>query len=161
MTRTNIEDRIEVRAKLVDEHISLENQHDLEGVMGTFGVSAHYDDEYFMSRRAQWGASRQCFCIPSLWQKSSGRRFGGGIKAARASPRPRDLPVDIAITCSLVRRGGPVLVHQAAVLLHAPLPRDDALALRQPFATIMPGKGLSPPSFRSCSAHKSNASDGR
>jgi steroid delta-isomerase-like uncharacterized protein len=45
MTRTNVDDRIEARLKLVDQHISLENQHDLEGVMCTFGASAHYDDE--------------------------------------------------------------------------------------------------------------------
>jgi steroid delta-isomerase-like uncharacterized protein len=44
--RTKIDDdRMAARLKLVDEHIALENRHDLEGIMGTFGASAHYDDE--------------------------------------------------------------------------------------------------------------------
>jgi steroid delta-isomerase-like uncharacterized protein len=30
---------------LVEHHIRLENAHDLESVLGTFGFSAHYDDE--------------------------------------------------------------------------------------------------------------------
>jgi len=42
-------DRIAARLKLVDEHVRHENEHDLEGIMGTFGAAAHYDDE-------PWGA---------------------------------------------------------------------------------------------------------
>ncbi len=30
---------------MVEQHIRLENAHDLEGVLGTFGDTAHYDDE--------------------------------------------------------------------------------------------------------------------
>ena len=45
MTRLHLDDRIAARLKLVDEHISFENQHDLEGIMGTFGATARYDDE--------------------------------------------------------------------------------------------------------------------
>jgi len=45
MTTTSIDDRIAAHIKLVDEHVSLENQHDLEGIMATFGASARYDDE--------------------------------------------------------------------------------------------------------------------
>jgi steroid delta-isomerase-like uncharacterized protein len=41
----NIDDRIAARLKLVDEHIRLENQHNLKGIMETFGATAHYDDE--------------------------------------------------------------------------------------------------------------------
>jgi steroid delta-isomerase-like uncharacterized protein len=33
------------RIALVERHIRFENEHDLEGVLGTFGDSAHYDDE--------------------------------------------------------------------------------------------------------------------
>jgi len=33
------------RMALLDQHIRLENEHDLEGVLATFGYSAHYDDE--------------------------------------------------------------------------------------------------------------------
>jgi steroid delta-isomerase-like uncharacterized protein len=45
VTDITIDDRIAARLKLVEEHIRLENQHDLEGIMGTFGAVAHYDDE--------------------------------------------------------------------------------------------------------------------
>jgi steroid delta-isomerase-like uncharacterized protein len=38
-------DRQSVRVAAVDEHIRLENAHDLEGVLQTFGENAHYDDE--------------------------------------------------------------------------------------------------------------------
>jgi steroid delta-isomerase-like uncharacterized protein len=38
-------DRMAARLKLVDEHVRLENRHDLDGIMGTFGATAHYDDE--------------------------------------------------------------------------------------------------------------------
>ena len=33
------------RVALVDQHIRLENAHDLPGVLATFGASARYDDE--------------------------------------------------------------------------------------------------------------------
>lgn len=33
------------RIAIVEEHIRLENKHDLEGVLGTFGNAARYDDE--------------------------------------------------------------------------------------------------------------------
>jgi steroid delta-isomerase-like uncharacterized protein len=33
------------RIATVQRHIRLENEHDLEGVLGTFGDTAHYDDE--------------------------------------------------------------------------------------------------------------------
>jgi steroid delta-isomerase-like uncharacterized protein len=38
-------DRTSARIALVEQHIRLENAHDLEGVLQTFGDSAHYDDE--------------------------------------------------------------------------------------------------------------------
>lgn len=38
-------DRIASRIALVERHVRLENAHDLEGVLGTFGAGAHYDDE--------------------------------------------------------------------------------------------------------------------
>jgi steroid delta-isomerase-like uncharacterized protein len=41
----NSERRTSERLKLVDEHIALENQHDLEGILRTFGATARYDDE--------------------------------------------------------------------------------------------------------------------
>jgi steroid delta-isomerase-like uncharacterized protein len=36
---------IEARVKRVEEHLAMENAHDLEGVMRTFGKTARYDDE--------------------------------------------------------------------------------------------------------------------
>ena len=44
MTGTNT-DRIAARLKLVNEHVRHENDHNLEAIMGTFGATAHYDDE--------------------------------------------------------------------------------------------------------------------
>ena len=38
-------DRQSARIALVKHHISLENAHDLEGVLATFGETARYDDE--------------------------------------------------------------------------------------------------------------------
>jgi steroid delta-isomerase-like uncharacterized protein len=39
------EARAKSRLKLVEEHIRLENLHDLDGILGTFGPDARYDDE--------------------------------------------------------------------------------------------------------------------
>jgi steroid delta-isomerase-like uncharacterized protein len=38
-------DRRAARIAAVEQHIRLENQHDLEGVLATFGATAHYEDE--------------------------------------------------------------------------------------------------------------------
>src|SRR5581483_11003030 len=38
-------DRRAARIAIVERHIRLENEHDLEGVLGTFGDIARYDDE--------------------------------------------------------------------------------------------------------------------
>lgn len=38
-------DRESARIALVEQHIRLENEHDLEGVLRTFGETARYDDE--------------------------------------------------------------------------------------------------------------------
>ena len=36
---------IPARVRIVEEHVGLENQHDLDGIMETFGETARYDDE--------------------------------------------------------------------------------------------------------------------
>ena len=41
----NPKDRRSARIAIVDQHIRLENEHDLEGVLRTFGDTARYDDE--------------------------------------------------------------------------------------------------------------------
>ena len=38
-------DRLAARIAIVEQHVRLENEHDLEGVLGTFGDTARYDDE--------------------------------------------------------------------------------------------------------------------
>lgn len=38
-------DRQSARIAIVEQHVRLENAHDLEGVLHTFGDTAHYDDE--------------------------------------------------------------------------------------------------------------------
>jgi steroid delta-isomerase-like uncharacterized protein len=38
-------DRRRARIAIVEEHVRLENAHDLAGVLGTFGDTAQYDDE--------------------------------------------------------------------------------------------------------------------
>jgi len=43
------EQTISARLRIVEEHVGLENKHDLDGIMGTFGETARYDDE-------AWGA---------------------------------------------------------------------------------------------------------
>ncbi len=45
-------DRTSARIALVEEHIQHENEHDLEGVLSTFGDSARYEDE-------AWGEHHQ------------------------------------------------------------------------------------------------------
>jgi steroid delta-isomerase-like uncharacterized protein len=45
MTATESQKRLAARLKIVDEHIARENQHDLEGILRTFGPTARYDDE--------------------------------------------------------------------------------------------------------------------
>jgi steroid delta-isomerase-like uncharacterized protein len=43
----NTEARVAARLQIVDEHIRRENEHDLAGIMGTFGATARFDDEPF------------------------------------------------------------------------------------------------------------------
>jgi steroid delta-isomerase-like uncharacterized protein len=38
-------DRVAARIALVEQHIRLENEHDLEGVLRTFGPTSRYDDQ--------------------------------------------------------------------------------------------------------------------
>jgi len=40
-----LKERLAARVALVERHIGLENSHDLEGVLATFGEEARYDDE--------------------------------------------------------------------------------------------------------------------
>ena len=42
---SDLKDRRSARIAIVEQHIRLENDHDLEGVLRTFGETARYDDE--------------------------------------------------------------------------------------------------------------------
>jgi steroid delta-isomerase-like uncharacterized protein len=44
-TASVLNDRSARRMALIEEHVRLENAHDLDGVLGTFGDTAQYDDE--------------------------------------------------------------------------------------------------------------------
>jgi hypothetical protein len=44
-TQSIPEERQLARIAIVEKHFGLENEHDLEGVLGTFGAAARYDDE--------------------------------------------------------------------------------------------------------------------
>ncbi|HUI22550.1 MAG TPA: ester cyclase [Methylocella sp.] len=41
----SLDDRTKARLQLVEDHVRLENLHDLDGILATFGESARYDDE--------------------------------------------------------------------------------------------------------------------
>jgi steroid delta-isomerase-like uncharacterized protein len=45
---------IPARVRIVEEHVRLENQHDLDGIMGTFGETARYDDEPWEAHYVGW-----------------------------------------------------------------------------------------------------------
>ena len=53
MAATSIpSDRKSARVALVQEHVRLENEHHLEGVLSTFGENAQYQDEAWRDRYA-------------------------------------------------------------------------------------------------------------
>jgi steroid delta-isomerase-like uncharacterized protein len=45
METNSRETRTNARLRLVEDHVRLENLHDLDGILGTFGPDAYYDDE--------------------------------------------------------------------------------------------------------------------
>ena len=45
MEAGSIDDRMKARIQLVAEHVRCENAHNLDGILGTFGPDARYDDE--------------------------------------------------------------------------------------------------------------------
>ena len=56
-----LKDRRSARLASVEQHIQLENAHDLEGVMSTFGDTARYDDEPWGETLSQAGTKCVCF----------------------------------------------------------------------------------------------------
>ena len=49
------------RCQTIEEHISLENRHDLDGVMMTFGADARYDDEPYAEHHIGTGEVRRYY----------------------------------------------------------------------------------------------------
>jgi len=45
-------ERQSLRMQLVDEHVALENRHDLDGILTTFGTAARYDDKFLWATAA-------------------------------------------------------------------------------------------------------------
>ena len=45
METNSRETRMNARVRLVEDHVGFENSHDLDGILGTFGPDACYDDE--------------------------------------------------------------------------------------------------------------------
>jgi steroid delta-isomerase-like uncharacterized protein len=54
-------DKRSARMALVEQHVGYENAHDLEGVLGTFGNTAHYDDEAWSEHYEGAGGVRQFY----------------------------------------------------------------------------------------------------
>jgi steroid delta-isomerase-like uncharacterized protein len=52
MEAASNEARMNARLRLVEEHVRLENLHDLDGILGTFGPDARYDDEPWDDHRS-------------------------------------------------------------------------------------------------------------
>jgi steroid delta-isomerase-like uncharacterized protein len=62
---------VQARVRIVEQHIALENAHDLDGIMGTFGEGARYDDEpweahYVGSREVRAFYTQLLQAIPDL-----------------------------------------------------------------------------------------------
>jgi steroid delta-isomerase-like uncharacterized protein len=55
------QDRQSARIAIVEQHIRLENDHDLEGVLRTFGETARYDDEPWGEHYAGQDGVRQFY----------------------------------------------------------------------------------------------------
>ena len=54
-------DKRSARMALVEQHVGFENAHDLDGVLGTFGNTAHYDDEAWGEHYEGAGGVRQFY----------------------------------------------------------------------------------------------------
>lgn len=58
MSITKADRRRAARLALVEEHVRLENRHDLDGIMGTFGAGARYDEEPWGDHHVGYSAVR-------------------------------------------------------------------------------------------------------
>lgn len=61
MNATTPDEKRAARIAIVEQHIRLENQHDLEGVLSTFGDTARYDDEPWDEHYDGAGGVRQFY----------------------------------------------------------------------------------------------------
>ena len=69
-------DRRSARIATVEQHIRLENEHDLEGILHTFGDSARYDDEpwdeHYEGLTASGGFTNGSWKLCLIWKLTSG-----------------------------------------------------------------------------------------
>jgi hypothetical protein len=70
------------RLQIVEEHVRLENRHDLDGVMMTFGTAARYEDE--PNGEHQFGATEV-------------RRYYSGLFSAMPDLIPFPHQIDLAM----------------------------------------------------------------
>ena len=77
------DDHRDARLRLVEEHVRLENAHDLAGVMRTFGEEAAYDDEPWEDHRRGLEAVRAYYealvaAMPDLHIEITNRHVAAG-----------------------------------------------------------------------------------
>ena len=75
------ETRLNARLRLVEEHVRFENLHDLDGILGTFGKEARYDDEPWDDHRIGRGEA----ILSYLEMGASGVQLGTRFVCARES----------------------------------------------------------------------------
>ena len=61
MEAIQTDERLTRRIRLVEKHVELENLHDLEGILSTFGQDAKYDDEPWADHRVGRDAVRSYY----------------------------------------------------------------------------------------------------
>ena len=106
-------------------------------------------------------AIRRPFDLLSRFSDTAQTSRGKTNSLPHPPPNLRSAPLvdmDFVVDRPLVRRsrlisGSCSSVHAFAPRFLQTPPRDDALALRYPFTSTRLGRGLSPPSCRSCPAH--------
>ena len=96
MTASSSDARRSARLSIVDHHVMLENQHDLDAIMGTFGTTAHYDDEpwdlHYAGRDAVRGFYQELLrAIPDLCIDIARRHAGDAAVILEVVIRGRHL----------------------------------------------------------------------
>jgi len=95
---TTPDEKQSARIATVEQHIRLENQHDLEGVISTFGDAARYDDEPW---HEHYDDETEC----ASFTNSSYRSAGLGNRGTPEARRPRRIRIQShRESCACFRR---------------------------------------------------------